>query len=71
MKLRFDDMKPDYYEPKAAGAGSNGPNGQPEKQKWGAIYRVPLPTDTDQELPTPQPLAKPTWGAINRPLEWR
>jgi phage terminase large subunit GpA-like protein len=45
-----------------------------KQPKWGVIYRVPLPSDTDgwQKVVTtrPEDIPRSPWGAINRPIEW-
>jgi hypothetical protein len=78
MKLRFaEEMKPDYFEPKAAEEG-NGNNGQSSVPKWGVIHRAPLPGEATPSgpvvpigrVPQPQDKPRPRFGIQNVPLHW-
>ena len=71
-RLKIDDCELQRVEAKNVGQKPKS-----EKPKWGAIYRAPLPGDTNSwpkvpvgSVPVPQEKPRSPWGAINRPIQW-
>jgi phage terminase large subunit GpA-like protein len=72
-RLKIDDCELQRTEAKNVGK-------EPEKKeppKWGAIYRAPLPGETNSwpkvpvgSVPVPQDKPRSVWGVQNRPIEW-
>jgi phage terminase large subunit GpA-like protein len=73
MKLRLEEMEPDYYEPRAEQEAQKRQQGQPT---WGVMRGsgVPLPSDTNhwQDAGTvrPEDKPRPQWGVVNKPVQW-
>jgi phage terminase large subunit GpA-like protein len=72
-RLKIDDCELQRTEAKNVGT-------EPEKKeqpKWGAIYRAPLPGETNSwpkapvgSVPMPQDKPRSRWGVQNRGVEW-